>query len=185
MPNQINDIASAENQIQNIFGGGNNAGVNNITSAEQQVQSIFGGNSPETQTTNPPSTSNSSWDDFKQTASKIASDENYPINVLLAQAALETAHGTSSFAKNRNNYFGMKAYDSNPDNATDYNTPEESIKDYINLIKNTPRYAGYYQEYLKDHDSLKLLRGIKAAGYATDPNYVNKITSLPEFGGTQ
>jgi len=126
-----------------------------------------------------------SWDSFKKVASEIAGQENYPVNVLLGQAALETARGTSTFAKQRNNYFGMKAYDSNPDNATKYNSPEQSIKDYINLIKNTPRYAGAYQQYLKDKNSLKLLQGIRAAGYATDPNYVKKVASMPEFGGTQ
>ena len=36
---------------------------------------------------------------------------------ILAHAAIESAWGTSNYAKNRNNYFGIGAFDSNPDNA--------------------------------------------------------------------
>jgi peptidoglycan hydrolase FlgJ len=199
MPNQINDIASAENQVQSIFGGSNNAGVNDIASAEQQVKSIFGSNnSPTTNTSNP---SSSSWDEFKQTANQIAEQENFPVNVLLGQAALESGRGEHAPG---NNYFGIKAqgtagtnnlktseygnngYYQEQSNFGAYNTPADSIQSYIDLIKNNPRYAPAYQQYLLDHDSVKLLQGIKAGGYATSPTYVQNVSSMPEFqGGSQ
>ena len=130
-----------------------------------------------------PGMTNSSdpWSNFTQSAKKIAAENNYPVSVLLGQAALESGKGTSNYAKNRNNYFGYMAYDSNPDMAKSYNTPEESIQDYINLIKNNPRYSWAYNQYLQDKDPYKLIAGIKASGYATDPNYVQQVTSLPEF----
>ena len=121
------------------------------------------------------------WEAFKQIASSIAEANNFPSNVLLGQAAEESARGTSHFAKERNNFFGMNAVDSDPEKATTYQTPEDSIKDYINLIENSPRYSQYYQNYLVDHDPFKLIQGIKAAGYASDPNYVQAVTSTPEF----
>lgn len=128
-----------------------------------------------------PTSTGNSWDSFTQTATALAKEHNFPLSVLLGQAALESARGTSNFAKDRNNYFGYMAYDANPGMAKSYQNPSQSIMDYINLIENTPRYAGAYQSYLKDKNPLTLLQGIKSAGYATDPNYVTKIVSMPEF----
>jgi len=99
----------------------------------------------------------------------------------LGQAALETGKGTSVLAKTRNNYFGMNAVDSDPNKAFSYNSPSQSITDYINLIKYNPRYKAAYDQYVQDRDPLKLLQGIKNSGYATDPEYVTKVASLPEF----
>jgi flagellum-specific peptidoglycan hydrolase FlgJ len=121
------------------------------------------------------------WGGFVDTAKKIADANNFPASVLLGQSAEETGHGTSDFAKGRNNYFGYQAYDSNPDAAKKYSTPEQSIKDYISLIKDNPRYSWAYQNYLKDHDASNLVKNIWMSGYASDPNYVSKVESQPEF----
>ncbi len=155
-----------------------------LSSDNQTVDSILGTTSSDSSNVDSILYPNS-WNQFKQTATQMANNENFPASVLLGQAALESGHGTSSFAKNRNNYFGYQAYDSNPNAAKAYQSPEQSIQDYIDLIKNTPRYRWAYQNYLIDHDPVKLLQGIKSSGYATDPNYVNKVESMPEFGGKQ
>lgn len=118
------------------------------------------------------------WSGFSQKGTEIAKERNFPSNVLLSQAALESAHGTSNFAKDRNNYFGIQAYDSNPDAAAHYQTPEENINAYINLVTSYPGV----KEAIASGSSDAVIKAIKAAGYATDPNYVSKIESLPEFG---
>lgn len=121
------------------------------------------------------------WGGFQEKAKRIAAERNYPAGVLLGQAALETARGSSNFARQRNNYFGYQAYDSDPNQAKGYATQEDSINDYIDLIQNTPRYSWAYQQYLQDKDPGALIANIRKSGYATDPNYVQKVMSLPEF----
>ena len=119
-----------------------------------------------------------SWEDFKSTARTLAEQEGFPIGVLLAQAGLETGRGSSSNARNKNNWFGLGAYDKNPSNAFQFSGAEESIRYYINLIKTDPRYAKAWA--VRDNPT-RMIQEIKKAGYASDPNYVGKITSMPEF----
>lgn len=121
------------------------------------------------------------WDQFKEEASQIAKSRNYPAAVLLGQAALETGRGTSNFAKKRNNYFGYKAYDSNPDAASTYKTPSDSINAYIDLIQKSPIYKRAWSQYQIDQNPVNLIHNIKASGYATDPNYIQKVMTTPEF----
>jgi peptidoglycan hydrolase FlgJ len=128
-----------------------------------------------------PAPATTGWGGFVSTAKNIADANNFPASVLIGQSAEETGHGTSDFAKQRNNYFGYQAYDSNPDAAKKYSTPEQSIKDYISLIKDNPRYSWAYQAYLKDHNAANLIKNIWISGYASDPNYVSKVESQPEF----
>lgn len=118
------------------------------------------------------------WQDVVNRGVQIAQEYGIHPAVLLGQMAIETGRGTSNFAKNRNNYFGYQAYDSNPDMAKRYTSPEESIRDYARLISTTPRYA---QAYAVRNNPVQMIQEIKKAGYATDPNYVSKVMGTPEF----
>lgn len=133
------------------------------------------------------------WEGFSSKAKQIASERNYPASVLLGQAAIETGRGKHAPG---NNYFGIKGgtnnlatkeydpakgYYSVNSNFRSYKTPEESINDYIDLIQKTPRYQGAYMQYLIDKDPKKLIEGIRKAGYATSPTYIQSVTSTPEF----
>jgi flagellum-specific peptidoglycan hydrolase FlgJ len=122
-----------------------------------------------------------SWNDFTNRSVEIAKQRGYPVGVLLAQAAIETGRGTSKMAQTKNNYFGFKAYDANPSAASAYSGVDQSINDYIDLIQNDPRYAKAWKNYQVDKNPTNLIKGIKAAGYATDKDYVSKVTSTPEF----
>jgi hypothetical protein len=118
------------------------------------------------------------WATFLATAERVAIEEKYPASVIIGQATLESGRGKSYYARTRNNFFGYMAYDSNPDAAATFETPEASIRAYVRLIKTNPRYARAL-DYL--HDPVQMVREIKAAGYATDPDYVEKVINLPEF----
>ena len=118
------------------------------------------------------------WIDFLNSAKKISQEEKYPISVLVGQAVIETGHGKSKFAVQRNNFFGYNAYDSNPGAAVKYQSKEASIKQYIDLIREKPRYK---QAYANKNNPVKMVQLIKEGGYATDPNYVNKVTNTKEF----
>ena len=119
-----------------------------------------------------------------------------PFEVVIAQAALETGWGQKIIqteqGQSSNNLFNIKA-DSRwqGDSATKdtleyeqgalvkksapfrvYQSLTESAQDYINFLSNNDRY----QETLdKSGDVEQFLHGLQKAGYATDPNYANKI----------
>ena len=104
----------------------------------------------------------------------IEAQEKYGINALLAfaKAISESATGTSLIAMQKNNLFGMGAYDKNPCiNAHTYDTPRDSIMAY------GASNSGYYSNpkssvYAGSH------YGNKASGmnvkYASDPYWGEK-----------
>ena len=112
-------------------------------------------------------------------------------SVVIAQAILETGFGTSSLMMKANAVFGIKAfsnwkgkvysaktkevYDGNITTITDtfraYNSLVESVSDYFDLICKTERY----RKALTTETPEQCITEIKNGGYATDPNYVDKI----------
>lgn len=138
---------------------------------------------------------NSIWDKAKQAAALMGLDPK----MLIAQAALETGWGQSvakdSDGSTSNNLFNIKSgantnFASVQVKTTEYiaDTPikmnasfrkyssvEESMNDYVSLIKNNSRYqnalanAGNPERYINE---------LSKAGYATDPNYSSKILSI-------
>lgn len=115
-----------------------------------------------------------------QGASFIENQNTYGANALLmfGVAANESAWGTSSYALNRNNLFGHKAYDSNPDNASDYPSVADAIREH----------AKYYvsNNYMDPEDYSGLYHGghlgDKASGmnvkYASDPYWGEKAAAV-------
>lgn len=148
---------------------------------------------PSDQTQQPTDTSD--WGQFSQKARNIVASRKLPpavSKVLLAQAALESARGTAAPG---NNFFGIKGhgtagsnnlatqeygdggyYGENSDFAA-YNTPEDSINAYLNLILG---YQGV-PEAIQSGDPHAIISAIKANGYATSPTYVQDVENTPEF----
>lgn len=138
----------------------------------------------------------SSWSGFVQKAHQIASDRGFPANVLLGQAAVESARGQSAPG---NNYFGIKGqgtaganslatqeygnggYYGENSNFAAYHNPEESINHYIDLVMS---YPGVPQA-VATGDSDAVIKAIENAGYATSPTYVQTIENTPEYKGGQ
>ena len=91
---------------------------------------------------------------------------------ILAHAALESAWGDSNYAK-AGNFFGIGAFDSNPDNAYNYgNSDMESglINGAVWIRKNFYD-AGQTTLYKMRHNN-------GSHEYATDPDWDNKIASI-------
>jgi hypothetical protein len=59
-----------------------------------------------------------------------------------------------------------------------YNNPEESFRDHSDFLSGRQRYAGLFQ--LDPHDYRGWAKGLKAAGYATDPNYDRLLIRIIE-----
>ena len=116
--------------------------------------------------------------------------------VLLAQAALETGWGrhmpVDSDGRASYNLFGIKAdaswqgavargqtqeYDgqrmvSTEDGFRRYDSYAQSVRDYVDFIRSQPRYAAALNH---GGDDKNFVQGLKSGGYATDPQYVEKI----------
>src|SRR5690606_12767400 len=56
-----------------------------------------------------------------------------------------------------------------------YASPEQSMQDYVGLLKSSPRYAGALNT---GSDVTAFAQGLARGGYATDPDYVTKLTAV-------
>jgi flagellum-specific peptidoglycan hydrolase FlgJ len=94
---------------------------------------------------------------------------------IVAQWALESAWGKSNFAKNRNNFAGINAVDSNPNKATSYNTIDDFAVNYAKFIKGKTYVNNGVLNAASANDYYTAL---KKGGYATDPNYISSLNSV-------
>ena len=113
-------------------------------------------------------------DKFHDIAASLGKEYGIPWEAVMAQGIIESAAGTSRFARERNNFFGLGAVDSNPNAAYSYPTPAAGWRGYFDFIKNNPRYRAH-GAFNHANDPFGYIQSIKNAGYATDPNYVNKV----------
>ena len=102
---------------------------------------------------------------------------------LIAQAALETNWGQSlpqnASGRSSNNLFGVKVSAAWTGDTTAqfkaYATPAQSFQDYVALLRNNPRYSAALNTGSDVH---AFAAGLQRGGYATDPEYVNKIAAV-------
>ena len=132
-------------------------------------------------------------------AEQAAKELGVEPKVILAQAALETGWGRSliknSNGSNSFNLFNIKADKSwqgkqaqvptlefeqgiaKKVNAgfRSYASFQESFQDYVDFIKSNPRYGDALKQA---GNGDRYLHELQRAGYATDPNYANKVMSI-------
>lgn len=94
---------------------------------------------------------------------------------ILAHAALESAWGRSSIAKKYNNYFGIGAFDNDPNNAKNF-----SNSGLASGIINGAKWIAknYYNSSYKQTTLYKMRNNNGVHQYATDPNWHNKIANI-------
>lgn len=118
-------------------------------------------------------------DTYHEIAESLSIEYGIPWETVMAQGILESTAGTSPFATSRNNFFGIAAFDSNPDKAYSFDTPEDGWRGYYENIKNT---ATYRNHGVFSGDTITnpyaYAQVIKDAGYATDSDYVAKLNPL-------
>jgi peptidoglycan hydrolase FlgJ len=119
-------------------------------------------------------------------------------DTLIAQAALETGWGRNvpadSSGRSSSNLFGIKATDSwrgasvqasttefdqgTPSSTQaafrSYGSAAQSVGDYVSLLRGSSRYAGALDT---GSDVQAFGSGLQRGGYATDPDYVNKLVA--------
>lgn len=127
-------------------------------------------------------------DRYKDIAIEKMNTYGIPASITLAQGILESGTGNSQLALKANNHFGIKCGRSwtgasvlHDDDATDecfrkYSSVEESYRDHSIFLRESPRYASLFE--LKSTDYEGWARGLKAAGYATNPKYADILIDL-------
>ncbi|WP_411553351.1 glucosaminidase domain-containing protein [Paenibacillus lautus] len=119
-----------------------------------------------------------------------------PASLIIAQAALESAWGTSGLTKKGNNLFGIKGrgpagsctmptteyVKGKPINVNAafraYNNWGESIADHTKLILNGVSWDRNKYKKVIGVDGRTAAREIQEAGYATDPKYADKLIAI-------
>ncbi len=144
-----------------------------------------------------------SADEFVQSllpvAKEVAGEIGIDPKALVAQAAVETGWGQymihSGAGENTHNLFGIKAgrdwsgnkqvvetleYDKGLPQKQKasfraYDNFHSSMQDYVQFIKESPRYRGAVEQSANPESYFKQLQ---QAGYATDPAYADKVLSV-------
>lgn len=134
-------------------------------------------------------------------ASQAAQETGIPASFMIGHAALESGWGRREIrakdGTNTHNLFGIKAGGSWTGKTAEVTTTEyvggvahkvkekfrayssyaEAFKDYANLLANNPRYS-HVVAAGNGNDAASFAKGLQRAGYATDPNYANKIMAV-------
>jgi len=113
-----------------------------------------------------------------------------PASITLAQGMLESRYGLSSMATDGNNHFGIKCHNDwkgkrmyYDDDAPGecfrvYRSAAESFRDHSDFLRYWDRYKFLFE--LQPTDYKGWAKGLKKAGYATDPAYANKLIKIIE-----
>lgn len=129
-------------------------------------------------------------------AQEVSESHGVRPSLLVAQAALESNWGNSKLAQESNNYFGVKnrvgkeyvtkeftqsEWTEISASFREYDSVYASVLDYANLLKNGTSWdANLYQEVIQAPTYEEAAYALIKAGYATDPNYAEKIIKLIE-----
>lgn len=127
---------------------------------------------------------------FKETAQQEMREFGIPASITLAQGLLESGFGKGELTRKTNNHFGIKCHtgwqgesmeyddDLKGECFRKYNHPMESFRDHSLFLTSRTRYAALFE--LEKQDYKGWAYGLKAAGYATDPKYPQKLITLIE-----
>jgi len=112
-----------------------------------------------------------------------------PASITLAQGILESGNGNSELAYKSNNHFGIKCHsdwqgervfhddDENDECFRKYNKVRDSYDDHSEFLLR-PRYADLFEYSITDYKAWA--KGLKKAGYATNPSYAKHLIKIIE-----
>lgn len=127
---------------------------------------------------------------YRNIAIKQMREHGIPASITMAQGLLESAAGTSLLATKGHNHFGIKAHNdwTGPVMLRDDDAPNErfrvyahdehSYEDHSLFLRRGKRYASLFNLSITDYKGWAY--GLKAAGYATNPNYAVQLIRIVE-----
>ena len=115
---------------------------------------------------------------------------NIPASITLAQGILESGAGSSELCRKGNNHFGIKCHgwtgrsvyhddDETQECFRAYDSAKESFEDHSKFLATSARYKRLFQLSRTDYKSWAY--GLKECGYATNPQYAQKLIQLIEL----
>ncbi|MFB6257545.1 MAG: glucosaminidase domain-containing protein [Flavobacteriales bacterium] len=128
-------------------------------------------------------------DRWKDVAIRHMHQYGIPASITLAQGILESGYGNSPLARYANNHFGIKCNgwegrkfykddDHEDDCFRKYYNAERSYEDHAEFLTSRGRYSFLFE--LRPNNYRAWARGLKQAGYATDPSYPDRLITLIE-----
>ena len=128
----------------------------------------------------------------KYKAIAIAHMERYgiPASITMAQGILESDSGNSLLSTSSNNHFGIKCKkhwtgdrvyhddDAKGECFRAYPSVEASYQDHADFLDQSPRYDSLFTYQSDDYRGWA--RGLKACGYATAPDYAERLVKIIE-----
>lgn len=132
-------------------------------------------------------------EDYIEHFAPVAKEEmrlyKIPASITMAQAVLESGAGNGNLTKKANNHFGIKCHnwtgavvyhddDEKGECFRKYRDPKYSYRDHSLFLTGRSRYADLFD--LDPDDYKGWARGLRKAGYATDPKYPEKLIAIIE-----
>lgn len=129
-------------------------------------------------------------DTWKITAIEQMNSHQIPASITLAQGILESANGNSRLATVANNHFGIKCHkswdgeriyeddDLRNECFRSYVSAAQSYDDHSQFLTGRDRYSKLFTLNLTDYKGWA--KGLKSAGYATNPKYANLLIDIIE-----
>ena len=125
---------------------------------------------------------------YKDIAIAEMNEYGIPASITLAQAILESGNGESRLAREGNNHFGIKCHndwtgetiieddDEKGECFRKYKNADESFRDHSLFLTQRGRYTFLFDYDVSNYK--KWARGLKKAGYATNPKYASLLIDL-------
>lgn len=122
---------------------------------------------------------------YKDIAIREMREHKIPASITLAQGLLESGCGNSELARVAKNHFGIKCHkewtgntftmddDEKNECFRSYENAEESFVDHSLFLVGRNRYAALFDLEITDYEGWA--KGLKAAGYATNPKYAQLL----------
>ncbi len=129
-------------------------------------------------------------DQYRDLAIEEMLHHKVPASITLAQGIFESGAGQSRLAKEGNNHFGIKCHgwtgrtvyfddDAKGECFRAYDNAKQSFEDHSKFLTGNKRYKELFKLDITDYKGWA--KGLKAAGYATNPQYPQKLINLIEL----
>jgi len=128
---------------------------------------------------------------YKDIAIREMREHKIPASITLAQGILESGAGNSALAREAKNHFGIKCHkgwtgdtytmddDEKDECFRKYKNAEESFVDHSLFLTSRGRYSALFDLEITDY--VGWAKGLKAAGYATNPKYAQLLIDRIEL----
>ena len=119
----------------------------------------------------------------------LPKNSRVPYEMIIGQAALESGWGTSRFAKEANNLFGIRTWTKETPHLLPVGIEQwpgwgvrvfpskcDSVKEYVRLLNEHPAYEDFRELRLKTNDPIALIKTLDK--FSTTPDYDKRVIRM-------